>query len=70
MRPKDYTIEAIEILLTSSLSESRKLEIIENFKEILTDFGRYRVRRYLSLEGLRYFLEKLDLEINQETKNG
>jgi len=69
MRPKDYTIEAIEILLTSSLSESRKLEIIENFKEILTDFGRYRVRRYLNLEGLRYFLEKLDLEINQEIKN-
>lgn len=69
MRPKDYTIEAIEILLTSSLSESRKLEIIENFKEILTDFGRYRVRRYLNLEGLRYFLEKLDQEINKGFKN-
>lgn len=66
---RDYSIEAIEILLTSSLSESRKLEILKNFKEILTDFGKYRVRRYLSLEGLRYFLEKLDQEINKESKN-
>lgn len=66
---KDFSEEAIEILLTSSLSESRKLEIIENFKETLTDFGKYRVRRYLSLEGLKYFLEKLDQEINKEFKN-
>lgn len=69
MRPEDYTIEAIEILLTSSLSEDKKLSIVRNFKELLTDFGRYRVRRYLNLEGLRYFLEKLNLEINKEFKN-
>lgn len=66
---RDFSEEALTMVVVSNLPESRKLEIIENFKEILSDFGKYRVRRYLSLEGLRYFLEKLNQEINKEFKN-
>lgn len=65
---RDFSEEALTMVVVSNLPESRKLEIIENFKEILSDFGKYRVRRYLSLEGLRYFLEKLNQEINKEFK--
>lgn len=67
---RDFSEEALTMVVVSNLSESRKLEIIENFKEVLSDFGKYSVRRYLSLEGLRYFLERLDQEINKEIKNG
>lgn len=62
----DYTEAAVAIIESSGITMDRKIQILERLCELKSDFGMYRVRRYLSLDGYAYLVKKV---IQEERAN-